>query len=95
MSCCDNPTVKARSMQDQQNIAVYCPLAQSADTNMFLSYKSGVYGPSSNISEGYCSSCPGIQAWTQSAYPSMGNAYSHNQFPVPTGGRSCIGYIKY
>jgi hypothetical protein len=82
MSCCNNPTVATRSAKDQADIKTYCPLASGADTNMFMSYKSKVY-------EGY------DDMQVQSGYASLGSAYSHNQFPVPTGGKSCIGYIKY
>ncbi len=42
-SCCNNPTMQGRSMGDQTSKSTYCPLALGADTNMFLSYKSGVY----------------------------------------------------
>jgi hypothetical protein len=91
MSCCDNPTVKARSMGDQESVKTYCSLANNADTNMFVSYKSGL------VKEGYCSSCAGSTApdYTQSGYGNLGSAYSQNQFPLPTGGKSCIGYVKY
>jgi hypothetical protein len=47
-SCCDNPTMQYRSMGDKDLKTTYCPLALGADTNMFVSYKTGL------IKEGYC-----------------------------------------
>lgn len=90
MSCCNNPSVQYRSPEDKRILAVYCPIAEKANTNMFYNWRSCT-PLNQEIKEGFCSSCAGIMDYTRSGYGNLSSAYSTNNFPCPTGGKSCIG----
>lgn len=83
MSCCNNPSNKSRSQGDVMMANKYCGLVENANTNMIQS--------NYTVREGYCSSCQaGTLEVMQSGYATLGSAYTTNQFPRPTGGKSCI-----
>lgn len=91
MSCCNNPSVQYRSPEDKRMLAVYCPIAEKANTYMFYNWR--VCDPLNqevntlkNLREGY-SSCGDAK---YSYYYPIDKAFNYNP---GTGPRQFEAYV--